>query len=127
MYKYIFLPIYKKSYDLLLEIFMITKHFSREYKYSLGDSLKKEVINLIVNIFKINNDRKKSWEVFFVAQENIEKIRLYFRLLKDLKQINLKRFVSINEMIESVSKQLAYWQKSSGQNCLTSRLKQENP
>ena len=33
------LPVYKACYDLLLEIFQFTKDFSREYKYTFGESL----------------------------------------------------------------------------------------
>jgi len=32
--------------------------------------------------------------------------------MKDLQQINVKRFVQINEKVEAVSKQLIGWQKS---------------
>jgi hypothetical protein len=40
------LPVYKATYDLLLEMFRFTKHF-KEYKYRVGESLKKETIELI--------------------------------------------------------------------------------
>ena len=46
------------------------------------------------------------------ARENIETIRLFLRLLKDLQQISLVTFVKLNTPIESVSKQLSAWQKS---------------
>jgi hypothetical protein len=36
------LPIYKATYDLLLAIFQFTKEFSKEYKYIVGESLKKD-------------------------------------------------------------------------------------
>ncbi|MFT5964041.1 MAG: hypothetical protein ACI9L6_000764 [Flavobacterium sp.] len=38
------LPFYKSTYDLLLGIFEFTKSFSKEYKYTVGESLKKETI-----------------------------------------------------------------------------------
>ena len=38
------LPVYKAGYDLLIEIFQFTKEFSKENKYSAGESLKKETI-----------------------------------------------------------------------------------
>ena len=49
------------------------------------------------------------------ARESIEVIRLLIRLMKDFKQINLKRFVTVNQKVEAVSKQLAGWQKSKKQ------------
>ena len=35
-------PVYKATYDLLLAIFRFTKDFGKEYKYTVGESLKKE-------------------------------------------------------------------------------------
>ena len=37
------LPVYKSTYDLLLAIFRFTKDFGKEYKCTLGESLKKEI------------------------------------------------------------------------------------
>jgi hypothetical protein len=44
------LPVYKSTYDLLLGIFEFTKSFSKEYKYPVGESLKKETIDLLTSI-----------------------------------------------------------------------------
>ncbi len=41
------LPVYKASYDLLIGIFQFTKEFSKDYKYTVGESLKKETIERI--------------------------------------------------------------------------------
>lgn len=106
------LPVYKKSYDLLVSIFKITENFSREYKYTIGEDMKKEILEMIRNIFRANSSYQKK-PLIQQARENVETIRLYFRLFKDLKQIGVERFVDINEKIESVSKQLANWQNSS--------------
>jgi len=35
------LPVYKSTYNLLLGIFQLTKGFSKEYKYTVGEKLKK--------------------------------------------------------------------------------------
>ena len=105
------LPVYKASYDLLLEIFIFTKNMDREYKYTIGESLKKETTELIANIYRANCSQNKK-DLIQAARENIEIVRLYVRLIKDLKQIALPKFVGINEIIESVSKQLSFWQKS---------------
>jgi hypothetical protein len=48
------LPVYKSTYDLLLGIFDFTKGFSKEYKYTVGESLKKETIDLLILIYRVN-------------------------------------------------------------------------
>ncbi|MBM3435248.1 MAG: four helix bundle protein [Bacteroidetes bacterium] len=105
------LPVYKACYDLLLEIFIFTKDFSKEYKYTVGESLKKETIELLTLIFRANSRQDKD-QVLQEARERIEVIRLFIRLMKDLHQISLKRFVDVNKKVEEVSKQLTGWQKA---------------
>lgn len=111
MATYNHLPVYKVSYDLLIELFRFTKNFNREYKFTLGESIKKETVEMITNIYRANSSYSKV-EITQSARENVEVIRLFLRLLKDLKQVNLIKFVQLNEKIESVSKQLSAWQKS---------------
>jgi len=60
---------------------------------------------LISSIFKANSSQLKS-EHLQEARENIEIVKLLFRLSKDLKLIDLKKFVEVNVLIESISKQL---------------------
>jgi len=105
------LPVYKATYDLLLEVFHFTKGFSKEYKYTVGESIKKETLELITLIYRSNSKQNKT-ETIQEAREKIEVLRLFIRLMKDLRQISLKRFVQINKQVENVSKQLTGWHRS---------------
>jgi hypothetical protein len=111
MSTYNHLQVYKTSYDLFLEIFKLTKNFSREYKFTIGQRLKDETLDLMTNIYRANVKQRKS-RTIQKARENIEVIRLLIRALKDLQEIGLKKFVRINVYIESVSRQLTGWQRS---------------
>ena len=111
MAQYNELPVYKATYDLLLSIFQFTRDFNREYKYTVGESLKKETIELLTLIYRANSKFQKA-EILQTAREQIEVIRLLIRLMKDMKQISLGKFVKINVVVENVSKQLTGWQKS---------------
>jgi len=48
------LPVYKASYDLLLEIFVFGKEMQKEYKYTIGENLRTETTTLITNIYRAN-------------------------------------------------------------------------
>jgi hypothetical protein len=110
MAQYSELPVYKATYDLLLAIFQFTKDFSKEYKYTVGESLKKETIGLITLIYRANS-RTDKVETLQTAREHIEVIRLLVRLMKDMHQIGIKPFVAVNKQVENVSRQLTGWQK----------------
>ena len=105
------LPVYKVSYDLLQKLFLVVRNFKRDYKYTLGETIKKEVIDLIISIYRANSHTKKQ-QYLEEARGHIEVVRLLVRLCKDLREINLKDFVIINQMIESISKQLVGREKS---------------
>lgn len=109
---YTSLPVYKLGYDLLIHIHKTTKTFTREHKYTLGESLKKESIQLLVQVYKANKSKKeKRTNNIDTAREHLEIIRLLFRVIKDLNIIGTKTYVNSNLKIEELSKQLTAWQK----------------
>jgi 23S rRNA-intervening sequence protein len=112
MVNYDGLPVYKSSYDLLLMIFEIVKKFEREYKFSLGESIKNECIKLITLIYRANSSQEKRKIYLQEARESLEVLRLYLRLAKDLKILTLEKFIHIQIPVESTSKQLLAWEKS---------------
>ena len=69
MSKYDELPVYKASYDLLLEIFRFTKNFTKEYKYTIGESLKKETVELITLIYRANS-KKNKFDILQAARDH---------------------------------------------------------
>ena len=109
------LPVYKATYDLLLQVFRMNRNFQRDYRYTLGENVKNELIALLVCIYQANSTAQKSVHLQ-KAREHVVVVKLQIRLLMDLKQINLKQYATAAEQIESVSKQLAAWHKSSERN-----------
>lgn len=107
------LPAYKAAYDLLLEIYKMNINLTREYRHSLGEKLKHEVTEIMVHIYKANvhNEQDKVSNLRY-ARERIVVVKIYMRMLHDLNQINLKRFVGLSEKAEDLSKQVTAWHKS---------------
>ncbi|MDP2104111.1 MAG: four helix bundle protein [Candidatus Gracilibacteria bacterium] len=106
------LPVYRASYDFFVATFAFTKTFTKEYKYTLGENIKKETIELMMGVYQANSDQLGRYDLLRKARIRLETIRLLLRLTHDLGQINLKKFIDLNTKIESISKQLAMWQKS---------------
>ncbi len=111
MATYFHLPVYKASYDLVLDMFKVIKDFNREYKYTLGKNIKKEAIEMVTNIYRANSSFSKKPHIK-KREKKLKQSEFFFRLTKDLRQVNLKKFVDINEKIENVSKQLTAWERS---------------
>lgn len=105
------LPVYKAIYDLTLKIFQSSQHMQRDYRYTLGEKIKKEAIDLLTAVFSANVSEDKEPHIR-EAQRLIEVIRLQLRLLRDLGQIAIKHIANINRDIEDIVGQLTAWQKA---------------
>ena len=53
------LPVYKLGYDLLIAIYERSKLFTKEYKYTIGEKLKNETLELCLMYIKPIKVKKK--------------------------------------------------------------------
>ena len=54
------LKVFKDVYQLILKIFEYTKDFPREYKYTLGQDMKRDAIVLVRSIYRANKAKSKT-------------------------------------------------------------------
>ena len=54
------LKVFKDVYQLILKIFEYTKDFPREYKYTLGQDMKRDAIILVRSIYRANKTKSKT-------------------------------------------------------------------
>jgi len=111
MATYDHLPVYKESYDLWVLVFNVCRNMQRDYRYTLGENLKKELVDMLVHIYRANCRYQKT-EQIAQARENLEIVKLMWRLCNELKQIPLKTFALASEKLENISRQLTAWEKS---------------
>jgi len=54
------LKVFKDVYQLILKVFEYTKDFPREYKYTLGQDMKRDAIVLVRSIYRANKAKSKT-------------------------------------------------------------------
>lgn len=106
------LPLYKDCYDFILKVFTITKKFEREYKYSLWQDMKKEAISLIRNIYRANKTYNKTQYLQQIL-DDLEVLKLEFRLCRDMKLISIWDYVWVFQTMETIWKQVNAWNNAS--------------
>lgn len=107
------LMIYKQAYDLTVNLMPLTKNMDRGYKFTLGERINNASVEMLLCVYRINTSRENRERYFVSAREQVELVRLLLRLMKDLRLVSLNRFTRLNENVESISKQLAGWHRSS--------------
>jgi hypothetical protein len=106
------LPVFKAAYDLLRLVYRESGNMSRVYRFTLGENMQKAMSDLLLNVYRANCNRDKQPHIAR-ARENAEMVRLMLRVAFDEHQITLKHSILANEHIESISKQLTAWGRSS--------------
>jgi hypothetical protein len=67
---YYYLPIFKDQYQLILKIFVDTKDFPQEYKFTIGQDIKRDGINLVRSIYIANKALGKTNETLTAPTRN---------------------------------------------------------
>jgi hypothetical protein len=102
------LPVYKDTYKLILCIFQYTKDFSREYKYTLGQDMKRDAMVLIRGIYRANKSQEKQ-RFLEALLDDFELLKLQIRLCHDLRLLNTKQMAELAMLNESLGKQITAW------------------
>ncbi len=86
-----------------------TKDFPRSFKYSLGDKIRNECIELVVFIYKANSLRECREEHLNQILERVQVIELMLRLAKDLRLFSVDSFSEIVMLTDSIARQAQGW------------------
>ncbi len=107
------LPVYRQTYSLLLQITNITRNFSKDFKYNLGERILNTTIDLIIDIYFANSNINTRYNYIVNAINKLEVVLLLLRLSSDMKLISVKQYADSSLIIDSIGKQLNGWKISS--------------
>ena len=113
MAQYKHLPIYKLTYDLLNEVTKHTRHYPKDFKYTLGTKVRDETVELVVFIYKANSSRERRSEFVRLILERLQIIELLLRLSKDMRLLSTEAFASLVVLTDDINRQASGWLRSS--------------
>ena len=106
------LPVYRDTYRLILKIFECTKDFPKEYKYSLGQDMKRDALTLVRSIYRANKaaDKQEQLDTFL---DDFELLKLEIRLCADMKILSFKKQAELSVLMDGIGKQITGWRNAS--------------
>ena len=105
------LIVYKKSYALAMEIFIITKAFPTEEKYSLTDQIRRSSRSVCTNLAEAY--RRKRYKDYFISKlndsetENAE-TQVWQDFAKDCTYLSLEGYDKLTSLNTEVGKLIWY-------------------
>ncbi|MBQ6276939.1 MAG: four helix bundle protein [Bacteroidales bacterium] len=102
------LPVYRDTYKLILMLYRYTHDFPREYKYTLGQDIKRDSLQLVRGIYRVNkaSDKEKH---FYAVLDDFEMLKFQIRLCTDLKLLSIHQQAELVELSSSIGRQLTAW------------------
>ena len=99
------LQVFKDVYSLVQKIFLYTQDFPREYKYTLGQDIKRDAIQLVRSIYRANKAKEK---VVYLEEflDDFELLKLEIRLGVDMKILAIKKQAELSALMDSIGKQI---------------------
>lgn len=100
------LNVWKKSHELVLEIYKITKDFPREEKFGLVSQMRRAAVSVAANIaegFKRRGIKDKV-NFYNTSQSSLNELQYYIILIRDLGYF--QKLDEIKSLIDEVGKML---------------------
>ena len=102
------LIVWQKAYELVLELYKITKHFPSNELYGLTSQIRRAAISVIGNIAEgyERQYRKEYLQFLMIAKGSLGEVEAYILLSKDLGYINEDMYFDLNIKRQEASKVL---------------------
>lgn len=108
------LPVYGATYRLAVETTQMASRLERNYRYSLGEDIRRGVNQALVSIMLAGKGEEREANVHSARVAMLE-VQLNLRLLNDLKVLPDKRYAVFLDMAEDIIRQLSNWERSERQ------------
>lgn len=105
------LPIFEKTYELLLWLFPHINKFPKHQRYVLGQQLQNTALTLLLGIVWANQMPVKLPHLLEMSRE-LDKLRILLRLAKDLRFISIRQYQFAAELCNEVGRMLGGWIKA---------------
>lgn len=107
------IPIFKKSYDLYKTLHECRQAAPKRDRYTIYERCEQGTLDVIENILMASGQPKKEKApTLEQASLKLNMLRVFIRLLKDVKAIDLKKYANLENTIDEIGRMLGGWIRS---------------
>lgn len=101
----------QKAYDLSLWLTQKVEHFPRSYRFSIGDRIVRDGIDLLMTLVQCAYTTDKA-RLLESASMRTNTLRYLLRMAKDLKLMTVEAYGFSTGHVEEIGRMVGGWQKS---------------
>lgn len=111
------IPIFKKSYDLYKTLYEYRKVVPKKDRFTVFERCEQAMLDVLEAIILASGQRKEEkTSTLDNAGLKLNVLRVFIRLLKDIKAIDTKKYVRLESMVDEIGRMLGGWIKSTKSN-----------
>jgi hypothetical protein len=109
------IPILKKAYDLYLTFHTYRRVVPKAERFTLYERCENAILDMVEAILEAGYSKSaQKTSVLERASVKLNIVRFFIRLLKETHAIDLKKYATLQEMIDEIGRMLGGWIRSTG-------------
>jgi hypothetical protein len=106
-------PILKKTVDIYKEFYQYLKTFPKKDQYMLGKRCEEYILNFLeLLLLAVNLDKTQKLRVLEEANSKFDVLKILFRMARELKMLDNKKYLSLEEKAQEIGRMLGGWLRS---------------
>ncbi len=108
------IPIFKKTYDLYKNFYTHRADIPRQDRYTLWQRSENCILDVLEGVlFASQLSKEEKLPVLERTSVKLNFLRVFIRLMKDVKAIDTKRYISFETDVDEIGRMLGGWIRSS--------------
>jgi four helix bundle protein len=103
-------PVFDECYRLILEIYGDVRQFPKSERYLLGQRIEQASVGVLASLVEANHETCKA-AALRAASIEVEKLRVFVRLAKDLGFLSFGRYEALERRVDIIGRMLGGWIK----------------
>ena len=105
---------FTRAYDFILWAVPAINKFPRDYRFTLGDRMCALLYDTLHNLVEARYNAGRRAPVLSGVNRDLERLRIFFRLAKDLGVIDTRKYQLSAEGLDEVGRLVGGWSRASG-------------
>lgn len=107
------IPIFKKSYELYKTFYGYRAVVAKQDRYTIWQRCETILLDVLEGILLASQTTKnEKLPMLEKASVKLNLLRVFFRLMKDIKSIDLKKYTVLEQAVDEIGRMLGGWIKS---------------
>lgn len=106
------IPIFKKTYDLYKIFYGYRGSVSKQDRYTIWQRCENVILDILEGIlFASQTYKTEKVPILEKTSVKLNFLRIFFRLMKEVKTIDNKKYVILQELVDEIGRMLGGWIK----------------